>query len=464
MEPEGNPPLLKPLACAALCVVPALGWGIAARADSLETVVRYALEHHPLARAAQAGTEATGYQLAQARSARAPQFGLVADPGRSFSRSGSGSADAGDIGLRGSLLLFDGGRTREGIAREEQRLQAANANRLLTSEDLAARITDVYLEWYKQDGLAAVAADNVVAHEALFERVRQIAGFDRGRASDLVQVGARLQQARVTLAARRGAANESRAVLRDLVGRDVGAVEVPREPASALPASLADAIAALDTHPSAMGADAEAEAARHTWGSASAWLQPRFDLQAGVDSPRDFAGDRRYFDDYNVRLAVSWTPIDGGAARAAARAAELQYVQAREGAAAVRRELSARLADLWTQVETRRERAGIYRELLEQTRQVREAYWQQFTIGRRSIIDLLNAESEAFQARQGADSERLELLQAEYRLLAASATVTRWLGIVDVSAAGADAAGAGVPATPESWPAARPLARPRLAP
>ncbi len=446
-----------------LIAVPAITGPALARAEPLEAAVRYALENHPRARAAFAGAQASGYQVAQARAARAPQFGLVADPGRAFSGAGSGASDIGELGLQGSVLLYDGGRTREVIAREEGRLQAADAGLRLTGEDLAARIVDVYLEWFKQDRLATLAADNVAAHQALHERVREIAGFDRGRASDLVQVGARLQQARVTFAARRGAANEARAVLVDLVGRDVGAVEMPREPAAALPASLNEAIAALDTHPSAVGADAEAQAARHAWGAASAWLQPRLDLRAGVDSPRDLSGERRYFDDYTVRLAVSWTPFDGGSGRSGARVAEQQYVQAREGALAVRRELSARLADLWTQVETRRERAGIYRELLEQTAQVREAYWQQFTIGRRSIIDLLNAETESFQARQGAESERLELLQAQYRLLAASATLTPWLGITGLPGQSAAPAGSSSGTAPgEAWPRVTPLRRPDL--
>jgi TolC family type I secretion outer membrane protein len=454
--------LLKPFVCAVMIAVPALAGTARARAEPVDSVVRYALQNHPAARAARAGAQASGFLVAQARAARAPQFGLIADPGRAFTGSGSGAADIGDLGLQGSVLLYDGGRTREAIAREEGRLQAADASLRLTGEDLAGRIADVYLEWFKQDRLAALAADNLAAHQALHERVREIASFDRGRASDLVQVGARLQQARVTLAARRGAANEARAVLVDLVGRDVDAVEAPREPAAALPGSLNDAIAALGSHPSAIGADAQAQAARHAWGSASAWMQPRLDLRAGVDSPRDFTGERQYFDEYTVRLAVSWAPFDGGQGRAGARAAEQQYLQAREGALAVRRELSARLANLWTQVETRRERAGIYRDLLDQTSQVREAYWQQFTIGRRSIIDLLNAENEAFQARQGAENERLELLQAQYRLLAASATLTPWLGIAATpgeGAAASDPSARPTAAPVETWPRATPLQR-----
>ena len=61
---------------------------------------------------------------------------------------------------------------------------------------------------------------------------------------------------------------------------------------------------------------------------------------------------------------------------------------------------------------------------------MRENYWQQFKIGRRSILDLLNAENETFQARLSAQQERLEVLQAQYRLLGSLAQINAFLGLV----------------------------------
>ena len=60
---------------------------------------------------------------------------------------------------------------------------------------------------------------------------------------------------------------------------------------------------------------------------------------------------------------------------------------------------------------------------------MREAYWEQFQIGKRSIIDLLNAENEIYAARLGAATERAELTQARYRLLGATGQLLPRLGI-----------------------------------
>jgi len=213
-----------------------------------------------------------------------------------------------------------------------------------------------------------------------------------------------------------------------VVGREVVSVELPRDPLPAEPGSRAAALALLDTHPAVRAAEAEASASGRAARLAAAWSRPRIDLVASLESPTDLTGDRRYFEDQALRLAATWAPVDGGAGRAGARAAERQALQAREAAQALRRDLETRVAGLWTQLEQRRQRLQSYRTLAEQTLQVREAYWQQFTIARRSIIDLLNAEREYFDARLAAEDAGLEVLLTQYRLLAGCATLNAWLG------------------------------------
>lgn len=397
-----------------------------AAAEPLAGVVRDVLRSHPALAAAAAGAESGAFLVEQARSARRPRFAMVADPGRRYDAAGGG---VGDVGLRGSLLLYDGGRTRDSIAREEDRAAVASAALRLASDEVAARACDIYLEWLRQEQLAALAAGNVATHQSLYDRVAEIASLDRGRGSDLLQVGARLEQARVTLAARRGAAREARAVLAQWAGREVAGVEPPREPGAFLPATLGDAAPLLERHPAVLAAEAEARAAGSVAQAAGSWNRPRVELLATAGSPTDLAGERHYFDDLSVRLAASWMPFDGGDGRAAWHAAERQATQAREQARATRLELSAQLASLWSERGARAERLRAQERVVQSSAAVRDAYWQQFTIGRRSIVDLLNAEQESFLARFAAEDERLGLVQQEHRMLAAVGLLTDWLGI-----------------------------------
>ena len=48
------------------------------------------------------------------------------------------------------------------------------------------------------------------------------------------------------------------------------------------------------------------------------------------------------------------------------------------------------------------------------------------------MLDLLNAENELFQTKSSAETDRMELLQSQYRLLGSLAQLTQWLGATSV--------------------------------
>jgi outer membrane protein, adhesin transport system len=439
-----------------LAVALALGASQPGAAQSLEQVIQHVLATHPRVRAATATARSVRYEIDQAKAGKAAKFGIIADPGLGYSSLRKEWDQAGDLGVRGTYLLYDGKRTDNEIARQRARFASAEERATLTVDDLIQLTSDAYIEVIKQDKLEELARANVAAHEDLHRKVQEIVKYDKGRQYDLVQVAARLQQAKVTLAAREGAMEEARALLADIAARAINDVHDPRDPSAALPATLRAALDRLEAHPAMRAAQAEVEVAQRAASIASAWDRPRVDLQGTVNSPQDFDGNRKYFGNYDVRFAVQWQPFDGGAGRSAALAAAEQSNAAQENQASVRRDLSNDVTRFWSQIETRRARGAAWLDLVTQTGKVRENYWQQFKIGRRAILDLLNAENETFQARLSAEQERLEVLQAQYRLLGSLAQIDAFLGIAPASAPPAKSSGA-----PGDLPDMAPRARKR---
>ena len=152
-------------------------------------------------------------------------------------------------------------------------------------------------------------------------------------------------------------------------------------------------------------------------------------VRGAVNSPEVTRGDRQWLGGYQVGLVTDWNPFDGGLGEARAQAAEAQVRAAEETVGAVRRTLSADLSRHWTQIQAREARAGSLSTVVSSTDRVRAAYWEQFQIGRRAMIDLLNAENETYQAKLNAETERTELLQVQYRLLGTQALLLDQLGI-----------------------------------
>jgi adhesin transport system outer membrane protein len=148
-----------------------------------------------------------------------------------------------------------------------------------------------------------------------------------------------------------------------------------------------------------------------------------------VHSPEYPIGDRQWFGGYDVGIVTDWNPFDGGAGAAKAAAANAQVLAVEDQVAGTRRDLAAEVARHWTQMQTRAARTDSLDDLVEGTRKVRAANWEQFQIGKRSILDLLNAENETYQSRLSAITERVELVQVRYRLMGSLAQLTGFLGI-----------------------------------
>ena len=399
-------------------------------AQKLEVLLQSALDTNPKVASARSSARAVGYEIDQAEAAWSPRLGVVADPGRTLriGDAGSRSSSAGDIAPRATKLIFDGGRSDAEIERQKARQQAAALRVYSTSEQLLNQVCDLYLEAIKQSRLAEAAASNVAAHEDLVGRVSEIVKVDAGRRSDLVQAQARLEQARVQQQQRQAAMLEARAQVAAIVNAPLTDVMPVQSAAGALPASQDAALALLENHPAVLAARADADAAKQQAVVADAWNKPRVDLQSTLQRDASFASGH-YGKVVDLRFVANWTGYDGGAGRAAASAAQEQAMAAIDTSQGLKRDLSVDVTRNWTAISTRSARLSIWLQLEKQLAEVKGGYWEQFKIGRRSILDLLNVESEIFQARSSYESDRAEIEQSQYRLLGATAQLANFLGL-----------------------------------
>jgi len=372
-----------------------------AQAETLREAVSIALGQHPQVLGARRNAEAIRHEVTGAANAMNTRFGVIAEPSVGYTRGQGRDRRSGDLGAQAIKPIYDGGRTDNETDRQRARLSSANYSTEASRDDIALRVADAYIEVAKQQQLAELAHDYVDGIAALQRRVQEIVRIDKGRGYDLLQTDSRLAQARLTLADREGQLAEAREALAQLVGQPIGSVtstEPPGEPIR----SLQDAMDLLNMHPSILARRAEVTAARKAAAVADAWTKPTINLRARVTSPRDFDGKRKWFGGYDLGLVTDWSPFDGGVGAATAAAANAQVLTAEEAVASTRRVLQTDVARHWTQIQSRVGRVGTRAELVESTRQVRAAYWEQFQIGKRSIIDLLNAENEIYAARLGA--------------------------------------------------------------
>jgi outer membrane protein, adhesin transport system len=415
--------------CTALVCTPV------AVAQPIETMLERALSNHPKLQAAVSTARSVEFEIEQAKAATRWRVGVVSDVGRGLNfNTGSNGTNATDMAVRGNKLIYDGERADNEIERQTKRFSASGNRIAQTREQLASQLVDLYLEVLKQREVASVLAEQVASTTDLFEKVEAIVFLDRGRNSELTQVAVRLQQAKASQAARRNAALEAQALLDDLAGFVVQVQTISTTPkqSPSWPLVLPQALRMVDEHPLVKVSQDEADAALRAAKISAAWNRPRVEIQTGLISPYDSSGNRRYLSGVDIRLAVNWQPYDGGAGAAGAAAASQLAGAAEQQVNAVKKDISADVAKIWTQIQSREDQFQFQKDLAVKAQLVREAYWEQFKIGRRAILELLNADNETFQARVVARQEFLEGIQSQYRLLGALARLGQQFNLSNI--------------------------------
>jgi len=181
-------------------------------------------------------------------------------------------------------------------------------------------------------------------------------------------------------------------------------------------------------------------AARSTVSVRQSAYQPRIEarVRSGAGSNMDGIRDQRR--DNAAEIVMSWNLYNGGADQARVR----QQVNVVNQAADLR-DRACRETRQTTQIafnDTRKlteQIAYLDRNTLA-IEKARDAYRQQFDIGQRSLLDLLNAENEVYTAKRAFANAEFDLSIAYVRTHAAMNQLTTQLGIARVDPNAAEAA------------------------
>jgi adhesin transport system outer membrane protein len=142
---------------------------------------------------------------------------------------------------------------------------------------------------------------------------------------------------------------------------------------------------------------------------AKAALWPRLDLEFAANHSSDIVQGRS--NDTTVMLRVRYNLSHGGADSAGVRAARHQAHEANEVLNRTHRQIEESLSIALNAYVTTRDRLVSLQQYVESSNSTRAAYAKQFSIGQRTLLDLLNAENEYFNAR-------LSFLSGQYTELA----------------------------------------------
>ena len=132
--------------------------------------------------------------------------------------------------------------------------------------------------------------------------------------------------------------------------------------------------------------------------------------------------------DVAAQLVLRYNLYGGGGDTARKREAAIRIMEARHREAEIRRLVELATRSSFFGLETARDRLPQFQERAAAAEEVVSAYLQQFALGQRTLLDLLDVQVELFQSQVDLVNGEFNVLASEYDVLARAGTLLDSLG------------------------------------
>lgn len=415
---------------------------VAAHAQStqptgLAAAVQQAINNNPDVTARLNALRAAANEVDVARGQYLPSVDLSASVGRDSDRitsrsPASQSLSRNGLALSASQILWDGMAT----SKEVSRLGHARLTRyfefLGATEETALEATRAYLDVERYRKLVSLAEDNYVQHKYAFDQLQTKFKAGVGRGVDAEQANARLALAESNLTTEQANLHDVSArylrIVGDLPPASSAAVN-PQLSKGILPANIDTINQALAQHPSISAAIENLRAAQAQAQGAESRYQPTVEARVRTGVGKNFDGVQDQKRDSSAEILLNWNLFNGGSDKARVR----QYADLINQAADQRdracRDVRQTVAIAHNDIRKLQDQLLALDRNVLAIEKARDAYRQQFDIGQRSLLDLLNAENELYTAKRSYANAETDLQLAYARTQAAKYSLTSTLGL-----------------------------------
>jgi adhesin transport system outer membrane protein len=317
--------------------------------------------------------------------------------------------------------LFNGYDTTNQIAQTKARANAALYDVYDTADNIGLRATQAYIELLKQRRLYQLAIANVTAHKKILAQIRILNLSGVGRRSQLQQTEGRLAGAQAGLIAQQNNLADAATQLHQILGRYVDPEFLSEPDLPELPQKTLDDLIdqALIDHPAMRVADSNIVAAQSDYRRSLKTRYPNVDLRLATEYGNNLDSDDGLdgsSDETSLVLNFTYNFYNGGKNNAESQKKVDAVYEQKEFAARVRRQVINTLRLSWTADDLLVRQLVFLNNHVIKAGQTVESYREEFFIGQRDLLDLLDAENELNSARNQYAESRFDSFGARYRI------------------------------------------------
>ncbi|ALR22494.1 TolC family protein [Sphingobium baderi] len=412
----------------------------------LKSAIETAIDSHPEINQAIQNKEAIEFEREQAQGLFLPRISVEGSAGvRRLENRTRRSLNLDDQTLypleaNGVIeqTVFDSGYRSAEKRRQAARTDGAALRVGERAQFVALNVTRQYLDYMLQQRIVAASEDNIAFHRKLLGDLNE--GVSRGSISiaDQQQAEERLQSALVRKSEAEQDMVNAAISFRTLTGLSIDQVAMPDSVTAAVPPTLDEAIASARTeNPLIREAEADIQAAHAVVDEAKAELGPTVTLEGRGRVGQDVDGFRGNTNDVQGRVVLRWQLYNGGINRAKVQEMNRRASEARFRLSQRQREAEDDVRTAWNRWDTEKKRLVDLQRQGTVSDALLVSYREQFNVGRRSLLDVLDSQNTRFNTQVRSETARFSEIFAQYQILAASNKLLDALGLA--APTGADA-------------------------
>ena len=336
------------------------------------------------------------------------------------------------VRLELAQMLFDGFYTKSQVCRLKYSGQARYFEFMDSMETVGLESFRAYVDVLRYREMLNLSKRNYDYHKEVYNLIQSRVRAGVAAGVDMEQISARLALAQsnylIELSNQHDVSARYQRYVGELPEANLAPVVLPDK---GIPATAIESIKEAYQHNSGFLATlSDIRAAKYAVDVQKSKFYPRIDVKAWHDRTWNLDGVDGRRDESAAEVALTYNILNGGSDEAAVHQYREKMYRAIDLKDKAAIELRQTIAIAHNEKLLIAEQLKYFDRHYKSMERVREAYHQQFTIGKRTLLDLLDTENEYYQARRAFYNGFFDLTVAKARTLAGMGKLLTTMGVV----------------------------------
>jgi len=405
---------------------------------TLKSTVDEVIQTHPLVQERLRNYRATRQDMGIADSGYMPTLDIVGGVGWKTQGHINSDITEADFDTYNSAIIlkqniFNGFDTLYSVAYEKARVVSAAYDYIEKTDDVTLQTTKAYLDLLRANELYNTSKENVVNNELIYAKVYELYVSGVAARSELDKIQSSLALSRSNLTAKRNNLVDARFDFHRMLGRNVSVEALVRPNFTArLPKTLVRALQfSLEHNPSLMVSRFNIKSAQKRYKQARANYYPTVDFEASQNYSNNWQTSTSPDDRFEVMVIAKYNLYNGGHDSSLKQKNISLVNQEIEKQRELKRELIHSLGVSWSAYEITKVQLDDLYKFQSFSYSTLDLYQEEYELGQRSLLDLLAAQNDFFNAQGQIINVEYDRLFAKYRILDA-------MGVLVVALLGED--------------------------